>query len=304
MDYCGLAALAASGGLVRCAASDSIAGVQSEVSTAISATRLQFPFSIASSELRRFRSVLKTPSCSAPGAFLNFMSGSSEGRQHGNGFCGRATSTCGAPAHCSISMRSGGHKDYIFNALRGLLTAERVGVSGITLGDPGILAGRLIRRPKKETAVAAIPHFLDKRRLPDLPRHWRFVDPEQPVDDVLTQIASAELVVSSSLHGLIAADSFGIPCVWTAFLGGQPDSPTHKFLDHASARGRDFNAPMTWVEAVAMPTDMLASAWDEFSGSLCSLIPNVHEFSRIMPARVIGHMAPRRSTRWTTQMLR
>jgi pyruvyltransferase len=146
-----------------------------------------------------------------------------------------------------------------FHAVRGSLTAERVGVSGITLGDPGILSSRLIRRPKKESAVAAIPHFLDKRRLADLPRHWRVVDPDRPVDDVLTQIASAELVLSSSLHGLIAADSFGIPCVWIAFLGGQPDSPTHKFLDYASARGRDFNGPITWAEAVVMPTDTLAS---------------------------------------------
>ena len=146
-----------------------------------------------------------------------------------------------------------------FHALRGSLTAQRVGVNDIALGDPGILSGRLIRRPKKVSAVAAVPHFLDKGRLSDLPRHWRVVDPEQPVDDVLAQIASAELVLSSSLHGLIAADSFGIPCVWISFLGGQPDSPTHKFMDHASTRGRDFNAPITWAEAVLMPTDTLAS---------------------------------------------
>jgi hypothetical protein len=146
-----------------------------------------------------------------------------------------------------------------FHALRGSLTAERVGVNDIPLGDPGILSGRLIRRPKKQSSVAVVPHFGDKSRLTDLPRHWHVVDPEQPVDDVLTQIASAELVLSSSLHGLIAADSFGIPCVWMAFLGGQPDPPNHKFLDYASARGRDFNAPMTWAEAVVMPTDALAS---------------------------------------------
>ena len=145
------------------------------------------------------------------------------------------------------------------HALRGALTAERVGVRGITLGDPGILSSRLIRQPKKDSYVAAVPHFLDKRRLADLPKHWRLVGPDQPVDDVLTQIASAELVLSSSLHGLIAADLFGIPCVWIAFLGGQPDSPTHKFLDYASTRGRNFNAPITWAEAMVMPADVLAS---------------------------------------------
>jgi hypothetical protein len=150
-----------------------------------------------------------------------------------------------------------------FHALRGSLTAERVGAKDIPLGDPGILSARLIRRPKTESSVAVVPHFLDTKRLPDLPRHWRVVDPEQPVDAVLSQIASAELVLSSSLHGLIAADSFGIPCVWMAFLGdrprGQPPhSAAHKFSDYASARGRDFNAPVTWAEAVGLPDEMLA----------------------------------------------
>ena len=146
-----------------------------------------------------------------------------------------------------------------FHALRGSLTAARVGVGDIALGDPGILSNRLIRRPKSQSAVAVVPHFMDMRRLADLPKHWRVVDPEQPVDDVLAQIASAELVLSSSLHGLIVADSFGIPCVWLGFLGGSPGSPTHKFLDYASVRGRDFNAPMTWAEATIMPAEMLAS---------------------------------------------
>jgi hypothetical protein len=36
-----------------------------------------------------------------------------------------------------------------FHTLRGSLTAQRVGVNDIALGDPGILSSRLIRRPKK-----------------------------------------------------------------------------------------------------------------------------------------------------------
>ena len=147
-----------------------------------------------------------------------------------------------------------------FHAVRGPLTAKRAGLSGVTLGDPGILASRLIKNPGLEVAVAVVPHHLDAGRLPDLPPHWRMVHPVQPVDLVLQKLASAELVISSSLHGLIVADSFGIPTVWTALLGGRPKgqpNSTHKFLDYALARGRPFNAPISWVDAMSMSEDKL-----------------------------------------------
>jgi pyruvyltransferase len=146
-----------------------------------------------------------------------------------------------------------------FHAVRGSLTAKRVGVHTVTLGDPGILASRLVDRPKKRSGMAVVPHFADKRRVA-LPKDWWIVDPEQPVDDVLSQIGSADLVLSSSLHGLIVADSFGIPCVWVKYFAESPHlpgSPTHKFIDYASTRGCDFNAPITWAEAMMMSRDAL-----------------------------------------------
>ena len=146
-----------------------------------------------------------------------------------------------------------------FHAVRGSLTAKRVEAHAVTLGDPGILASRLVDPPKKRSSVAVVPHFVDKKRVP-LPKDWQIVDPEQRVDDVLCQVGSAELVLSSSLHGLIAADSFGIPCVWVKYFAESPHlpgSPTHKFIDYASTRGCDFNSPVTWAEAMTMSRDTL-----------------------------------------------
>ena len=49
-----------------------------------------------------------------------------------------------------------------FHALRGSLTAQRVGINDIALGDPGILSGRLIRRPKKQAPWRRFHIFLIK----------------------------------------------------------------------------------------------------------------------------------------------
>jgi pyruvyltransferase len=143
--------------------------------------------------------------------------------------------------------RIGWRRKMRFHAVRGDLTADRVGASG-PLGDPGILASLLIERVPKVAAVGIVPHYIDAVQCP--PR-WKAIDPMRPVDDVLRDIASCELIVSSSLHGLIAADSFGIPCVWANTDKPLYGSPNYKFLDYATGRRANFNEPISYAEAMA-----------------------------------------------------
>lgn len=147
-----------------------------------------------------------------------------------------------------------------FHAVRGTLTADRIHADNLTLGDPGILASRLIDTPgRKQYAVALIPNHIDTEWLSsiDLPKHWHLVDPERPVLDVISEIASAEVVVSSSLHGLITADSFDTPSVWTKAHNTMFGTPGYKFADYASSRGRPFNEPMTYEAVLALPQSRL-----------------------------------------------
>lgn len=55
--------------------------------------------------------------------------------------------------------------------------------------------------------------------------------------DVIDKICSCELIISSSLHGLIVSDTYGIPNVWARFsnriVGGY-----FKYLDYFSSVGR------------------------------------------------------------------
>lgn len=49
---------------------------------------------------------------------------------------------------------------------------------------------------------------------------------DEGVSRAVRQIASADLVVSSSFHGLIVADAYGIPAVWQSRSTPIAMSPT------------------------------------------------------------------------------
>lgn len=137
-----------------------------------------------------------------------------------------------------------------YHAVRGALTAARIpGFKG-ALGDPGILSSLLLdTRPAIECSVALIPNYKDMAVVSqlELPRGWKLIDPDGECLSVIKSIATAELVVSSSLHGLIVADSFGIPAVWATTTNPLAfGSADYKYQDHASARRASFNRPQTY----------------------------------------------------------
>ncbi len=140
----------------------------------------------------------------------------------------------------------------IYHAVRGKLTASRLGeVAPSVLGDPGILAPLLLdREPAPDTPVALVPHFVDEHEIQalDLPRHWKIVHTDRDAVDTIRAIAGSELVISSSLHGLITADAFGIPCIWARSVNDLYKRSLFKFHDHETARGTPFGSPHGYAE--------------------------------------------------------
>lgn len=104
-------------------------------------------------------------------------------------------------------------------ALRGPFTAQRLpGYSG-PFGDPGLLVSRVQPAVNARSGIGLVPHHqqwnepaqIDQLRsagfrLIDV----RLADPWE----VVRQIAGCEAVISTSLHGLIVADAYGVPNVW------------------------------------------------------------------------------------------
>jgi hypothetical protein len=138
------------------------------------------------------------------------------------------------------------------HAVRGPLSAAKLDRSDLALGDPAILLPEIW--PKQATATAAVsivPHFVtygDVMRAP-LPKHWRVINLLEDPRKVSLDMSSSDLVISSSLHGLIVADAYGIPSIWM-----KGDSRIRgdgfKFRDYEAFRGKPYKAPATLEDIV------------------------------------------------------
>lgn len=93
-------------------------------------------------------------------------------------------------------------------AVRGPLSAN--GLPGIfALGDPGLLAPLLISHQPVSYDLGVVPHWSD-HKLAKRFAYGHTISPRSSPLHVITEIAKCRRIVSSSLHGIIVADSFGI----------------------------------------------------------------------------------------------
>jgi len=135
----------------------------------------------------------------------------------------------------------------VIHALRGELSRERcekilsTKLDNIVLGDPGLLAPLLIGKKNinKKYDVGIIPHYIDKNNEHlsniKLKNHTStIIDVTEDTIGVIKKIAECRAVVSSSLHGLIVADSFNIPNKWIEF-SDKVYGNGYKFRDYYSA---------------------------------------------------------------------
>ncbi|MBA6225829.1 polysaccharide pyruvyl transferase family protein [Colwellia sp. MB02u-18] len=131
-----------------------------------------------------------------------------------------------------------------FAAVRGEFTRSNLGLSNTTpIGDFGLLANKLISKKiiKKKYAVGFIPHYVDQGH-PWLNTMQKYlgvdectiIDVRNSAENVTKQVAECELILSSSLHGIIVADSLNIPNVWVE-LSSKVVGDGFKFRDYNTA---------------------------------------------------------------------
>ena len=113
-----------------------------------------------------------------------------------------------------------------------------------TLADPGLLVPFLLNaseKPQKKYSLGIIPHFREVlepqfKVIGENVEGSTIIDMQGGIKEVATQIEECECVISTSLHGLVIADAFGVPNMWCdlthRLLGG-----TFKFKDYYSAYG-------------------------------------------------------------------
>jgi len=134
----------------------------------------------------------------------------------------------------------------VFYAVRGELTRERIGKkwANVALGDPGLLANLIYKKSELQTGkIGVIPHYVD-RDLPIISRinnddRFLVINVSDPPASIASSISQCRLVLSSSLHGLIFADSFSIPNIHIK-LSDSLTGGLFKFFDYYSAIGKDY----------------------------------------------------------------
>lgn len=132
-------------------------------------------------------------------------------------------------------------------AVRGILTREllskymKTDYSKIPLGDPGLLCSRMYKNldMTKKYEYGIVPHYIDKQNKNlqklQLPNSI-ILDIEENPDVFIKKLVQCKKIISSAMHGLIAADSFCIPNI-RMILGDDIVGGDFKYNDYYSAFG-------------------------------------------------------------------
>lgn len=163
-------------------------------------------------------------------------------------------------------------------AVRGELTLSRMrryASDKVALGDPGLLIKEIfpdIIDMGKVYKLSIIPHMfdVDNDNLLSAVRKYDFIniiDPRNNPHYVISEIAKSEVVLSSSLHGLICSDALGVPNRWTP-MSDKLEGGAYKFDDYYSVYNLD-----------ALPGDLSESIrnYDEIclKSDISSKLPNI-----------------------------
>jgi pyruvyltransferase len=136
-------------------------------------------------------------------------------------------------------------------AVRGPLSRQKLLDQGINCpdicGDPSLLYPRFYQPVvAKKFRLGIVPHMADAEHL------WlkkvsqtdgiKIIDITSGVNEVVDAILSCESIASSSLHGIIAADAYGIPSTWIK-LSDNVSGDGFKFRDYFASVERPDQTP-------------------------------------------------------------
>lgn len=147
---------------------------------------------------------------------------------------------------------------HYIHALRGKKSADiLINVDVKVFGDPGLLCDRLIpghESVAKRYEVGIVPHYSQRNHpevLTFLKKHPEafFIDIFSKPLEFLHKLSHCQFIISSSLHGLVAADSLGIPnCRFRVVNKDDIVGGDFKFEDYYSIYDVDLPPTITLTE--------------------------------------------------------
>ncbi len=133
-------------------------------------------------------------------------------------------------------------------AVRGKHTGAMLTARGIqynnVYGDPTLLLPRVYDPDiNKQFKLGILPHHRDIKLIYDTLRMnneelgvygIKIIDVLASVEEVIWQIKACDKIISSGLHGMMAAHAYRVPCEWTKF-SNNVEGDDFKFLDYFSS---------------------------------------------------------------------
>ncbi len=150
--------------------------------------------------------------------------------------------------------------NYKFWFVRGPLTAKVFGLDeNISIGDPAILVPQIYDfkfLDVKKSGVLFIPHYYSAMN-----GDWakscasvgiKYRSPMSSLQDICTDIAASELIITESLHGAILADTYRVP--WILVATPPIARSPFKWHDWAASIGLQYqaiNIPCLWTKPMS-----------------------------------------------------
>lgn len=161
------------------------------------------------------------------------------------------------------------------SAVRGIYSKQRLEILlkrpvDCPLGDGGLLLSHLLeKQPEKKYALGIVPHVSDftnplLQQIKDSIKHSVIIDMSARPLQVLKQLAECETIISSALHGLVTADSLGIPNKWIE-VSDHVEGAGYKFRDYYSAFGITDVQPLRLSAPYHVPDDFIRAITDTYA---------------------------------------
>ena len=148
----------------------------------------------------------------------------------------------------------GGDPGAVYGAVRGPLTAEAMGLAGLPMGDGALCLPRYFQaEPVGFWELGVVPHYIDLPHRDEWPDGWdtaRVISPlTTDIERFIDLVTGCDRIESSSLHGCVIAEAYGIPWKWVR-VGDRLNGDDSKF--------RDFQLSLPHVDVDAL---MEARPW-------------------------------------------
>uniref|UniRef100_A0A6C0DC33 Polysaccharide pyruvyl transferase domain-containing protein n=1 Tax=viral metagenome TaxID=1070528 RepID=A0A6C0DC33_9ZZZZ len=156
-----------------------------------------------------------------------------------------------------LALRGKLSKDYLINK-------KGYKIGNIVMGDPALLIPRLFPEwlePLENNSnnnIGLIPHFND---IDHVNKYKKIINelnidccyPNQPAINVINFIRSKDIIISSSLHGIIVAEMLGKKTKWIMYNGSLKSESKFKYLEYYNSTNRYNINPTTNIkEALEM----------------------------------------------------